>query len=188
MSSKEYAEHVEKIASLSSAATSGEIHIVPNHATPGRKKLLIGEQTLWIGTGSAEQSGHDYEYIAAAYALAPILAENVQNLSAAILSERARTAAFADENAELLDQIGIINSENFELNEELLAWQWREELARYDPETEHPCCRAIGVSYEQTIDKTTDRAMRKLQYENALKEFEKMKKCVDRFLSLEGED
>lgn len=68
--------------------------------------------------------------------------------------------------------------ENDALREKVEAHIWLREVEGYELEYEHPYCRAVGISYALTKDKTTPRAKRKKAYENAQESYEAIKSAA----------
>ena len=72
-------KELQEIARLQKES-SGYMEIVPNHYTPNRNKIRMGEQEIWIGTGSIEQTAIDYEYISKACNSVPEMVKEIKHL------------------------------------------------------------------------------------------------------------
>ena len=72
-------KELQEIARLQKES-SGYMEIVPNHYTPNRNKIRMGDQEIWIGTGPIEQTAIDYEYITKACNSAPEMIEEIKHL------------------------------------------------------------------------------------------------------------
>ena len=72
-------KELQEIARLQKES-SGYMEIVPNHYTPNRNKIRMGDQEIWIGTGPIEQTAIDYEYITKACNSVPEMIKEIKHL------------------------------------------------------------------------------------------------------------